>query len=104
MACQEYGAGIMVIKYKQIREVAVRSGLVSAVTLAVLLGTTALARADGEGCSPVTTASLSISGVEIVASKLQEAGNGLPRHCIMTGLANRRTGTDGKSYAIQFEL
>ena len=81
-----------------------RSGLISAVTLAALVGTTALARADGEGCSPVTTASLSISGVEIVSSKLQDAGNGLPRHCIMTGLANRRTGADGQSYAIQFEL
>ena len=81
-----------------------RSGLVSAVTLAALVGTTALARADGEGCSPVTTASLAIPGIEIVSSKLQEAGNNLPKHCIVTGLANRRTGADGKSYAIQFEL
>jgi len=72
--------------------------------LAALLGTTALARADGEDCSPVTTASQSIPGIEIVASKLQEAGNNLPRHCIITVLANRRTGADGKAYAIQFEL
>jgi pimeloyl-ACP methyl ester carboxylesterase len=82
----------------------VRCCAVSAVALAALLGTTALARADGENCSPVTTASLSIPGIEIVASKLQEAGNNLPRHCIITGLANRRTGADGKAYAIQFEL
>jgi feruloyl esterase len=76
----------------------------SAVALAALLGSTALVRAEGEGCSPVTTASLSVPGVEIVASKLQEAGNGLPKHCIVAGLANQRTGADGKSYAIQFEL
>ncbi|MGY8681004.1 tannase/feruloyl esterase family alpha/beta hydrolase [Bradyrhizobium sp. UFLA05-153] len=81
-----------------------RSGLISAVALAALLGSTALARAEGEGCSPVTSASLSVPGVEIVASKLQEAGNSLPKHCIVTGLANQRTGADGKSYAIQFEL
>jgi len=94
----------MVIKYKQIGEAAVRTGLISAVTLTVLLGSTALARAEGEACSPLATASLSSSGVEIVASRLQEAGNGLPNHCIVTGLANRRTGADGKSYAIQFEM
>jgi pimeloyl-ACP methyl ester carboxylesterase len=94
----------MVIKYKQIREIAVRSCAVSAVTLAALLGTTAFARADGENCSPVTTASLAIPGVEIAASRLQDAGNNLPTHCIVTGLANRRTGADGKAYAIQFEL
>jgi feruloyl esterase len=78
--------------------------LVSAVALAALLGTTALARAEGDACSPVTTASLSIPGVEIVASKLQEAGDGLPKHCTVSGVANKRTGADGKSYAIQFEL
>ncbi|WP_271669842.1 tannase/feruloyl esterase family alpha/beta hydrolase [Bradyrhizobium sp. CCBAU 51627] len=78
--------------------------MVSAVTLAALLGSTALVRADGEACSPVTSASLATSGVEIAASKLQEAANGLPKHCIVTGLANQRIGADGKSYAIQFEL
>jgi Tannase and feruloyl esterase len=82
----------------------VRSGLVSAVTLAALLATTALARAQGEGCSPVTTASLGVSDVEIVGSKLQEGGNGLPKHCLVSGIANQRIGADGKSYAIQFEL
>ena len=81
-----------------------RSCAVSAVTLAALLGTTAHARADGENCSPATTASLAIPGIEIVASKLQEAGNNLPKHCIITGIANQRTGADGKAYAIQFEM
>jgi pimeloyl-ACP methyl ester carboxylesterase len=72
--------------------------------LAALLGTTALVRADDEACSPVTTASLSIAGVEIVGTKVQPAGDNLPRHCILTGIANKRTGADGKSYAINFEI
>ena len=80
------------------------TGLISTAALVALLGSTALARADGEACSKVTTASLAIAGVEITGSKMQEAANGLARHCIVTGLANRRTGADGKSYAIQFEL
>ncbi|MBC9880549.1 tannase/feruloyl esterase family alpha/beta hydrolase [Bradyrhizobium sp. INPA01-394B] len=81
-----------------------RAGLISTAALAALLGSTALGRAEGEACSPVTTASLGISGVEITGSKAQDAANGLPKHCIVTGLANQRTGVDGKSYAIGFEL
>ena len=81
-----------------------RTGLISTAALAALLGSTALVRADGEACSPVTTASLGISGVEITGSKTQDAANGLPKHCILTGLAARRTGVDGKPYAIGFEL
>ncbi|MBR1167697.1 tannase/feruloyl esterase family alpha/beta hydrolase [Bradyrhizobium liaoningense] len=81
-----------------------RTGLISTVALAALLASTALARAEGEACSPVATASLGISGVEITGSKTQDAANGLPKHCIVTGLANQRTGVDGKSYAIGFEL
>ncbi|MCG2629030.1 tannase/feruloyl esterase family alpha/beta hydrolase [Bradyrhizobium sp. WYCCWR 13023] len=81
-----------------------RTGLISTAALAALLGSTALARADGEACSPVTTASLGISSIEITGSKTQDAANGLPKHCILTGLANRRTGVDGKQYAIGFEL
>ena len=81
-----------------------RIGLISTATLAALLGSTALVRADGEACSQVSSASLAIAGVEITGSKAQDAANGLPKHCIVTGIANQRTGADGKSYAIQFEL
>ncbi|WP_312016946.1 tannase/feruloyl esterase family alpha/beta hydrolase [Bradyrhizobium jicamae] len=72
--------------------------------LAVSFGASTLAHADNEGCTTVTTASLALPGVEIVASRMQEAGEGLPRHCLVTGLANQRTGVDGKSYAIRFEF
>ncbi|PPQ14719.1 feruloyl esterase [Bradyrhizobium shewense] len=81
-----------------------RSGLVSVVALAALLESTVVVRAEGESCSPVSTASLGISNVEVVGSKLQEASNGVAKHCIVTGFANQRTGADGKSYAIHFEI
>ncbi|MHC4042091.1 tannase/feruloyl esterase family alpha/beta hydrolase [Bradyrhizobium sp. 23AC] len=81
-----------------------KSGLVSVVALAALLESTAVVRAEGESCSPVSTASLGVSNVEVVGSKLQEASNGVAKHCIVTGFANQRTGGDGKSYAIHFEI
>ena len=60
--------------------------------------------AQGEGCSKVTTKSLAIPGLVIGGSKMQEAGDGLPGHCIVTGEVNDRTGADGKHYAIRFEM
>jgi feruloyl esterase len=79
------------------------SDLVAVSALVAVLGWPILAKADA-GCSQVTSTSLAITGVEIVSSKMQAAGEGLPEHCILTGVVNRRTGADGKSYAIQFEL
>ena len=35
---------------------------------------------------------------------MQEAGDGLPQHCVVTGEVNDRTGADGKHYAIRFEM
>ncbi|MGQ0683043.1 tannase/feruloyl esterase family alpha/beta hydrolase [Bradyrhizobium sp.] len=64
----------------------------------------AAAQADGEVCTQVATTTLETAGAEISSSKMQEAGSGLPKHCIVTGLANQRVGADGKSYAIRFEL
>lgn len=81
-----------------------RRGLMSGIALAAVLGWPVLAKAQGGACSQVTTSSLAISGVEIVSSRMQAAGDGLPAHCVVTGTANQRTGVDGKSYAIGFEL
>ena len=53
---------------------------------------------------PVTTQSLAIAGLVIAGSNMQEAGGGLPRHCIVSGEVNNRTGADGKHYAIGFEM
>jgi pimeloyl-ACP methyl ester carboxylesterase len=62
------------------------------------------AAVQAQECSPVTTASLGIANATITATKLQEAGNGLPQHCILSGKVNERTGSDGKRYAIGFEV
>jgi len=60
--------------------------------------------AQAESCSAVTTASLHAAATEITGSKLAEAEKDQPRHCILTGKSKERTGIDGKSYAIQFEM
>src|SRR5258708_26573837 len=57
-----------------------------------------------ESCSPVTSASLNVAGAVITGSKLNEADKDQPRHCLLTGKVNERTGIDGKRYAIQFEM
>jgi feruloyl esterase len=62
------------------------------------------ALAQTENCSAVTTATLNIAGTVITGGKLAEADKDLPRHCVLTGKINERTGVDGKSYAIQFEM
>ena len=64
----------------------------------------AAAFAQEESCTHVTTQSLALPGLIIDGSKMQDAGNGLPKHCIVSGAANDRTGVDGKHYAIRFEI
>jgi hypothetical protein len=76
--------------------------LIGVLMAAMCSSATALAQAPT--CSPVTTASLNIAAVTITASKLNEADRDLPPHCIVSGKLNERTGVDGKSYAIQFEM
>ena len=60
--------------------------------------------AQSEACTPVTTQSLAIPALVISGSKMQEAGDGLPKHCVVSGEVNDRTGVDGKHYAIGFEM
>jgi pimeloyl-ACP methyl ester carboxylesterase len=60
--------------------------------------------AQSEACTPVTTQSLAIPALVISGSKMQEAGDGLPKHCVVSGEVNDRTGADGKHYAIGFEM
>lgn len=62
-------------------------------------------------CSDITTASLGIPNLSVtlateVAAKTDAAStNGnYPAHCQVQGQINKRTGTDGKPYAIGFEL
>lgn len=60
--------------------------------------------AQGEGCTEVTAAKLAIPGLVLTGSKMQEPANNLPKHCILSGKVNERTGSDGKGYAIHFEI
>jgi pimeloyl-ACP methyl ester carboxylesterase len=78
----------------------------SSALVALLLSVAApgMAAAQSEGCTRVTTQSLAIPGLVIIGSKVQEAGDGLPKHCIVSGDVNERTGADGKHYAIGFEM
>jgi tannase/feruloyl esterase len=81
-----------------------RALFVSGVTLAASLTISTIALAGGQPCTQVTATALNIANLEISGSKMQDAGDGLPMHCIVTGVANERTGVDGKSYAIRFEM
>ncbi len=47
---------------------------------------------------------LSVDGVTITGAVAQAEGDGLPAHCIVTGEMGRRTGADGRDYALRFEL
>ncbi|MGJ4908064.1 tannase/feruloyl esterase family alpha/beta hydrolase [Bradyrhizobium sp. HKCCYLS2033] len=62
------------------------------------------AGAEDVACSKVTAEALKVPGLTLTGSKLQEAADGLPRHCILSGKVNERTGVDGHAYAIQFEI
>ncbi|MGJ5177117.1 tannase/feruloyl esterase family alpha/beta hydrolase [Bradyrhizobium oligotrophicum] len=62
------------------------------------------ARAEDAACSKVTAEVLKVPGLALTGSKLQDAADGLPRHCILSGKVNERTGVDGRAYAIQFEI
>ncbi|HTV18319.1 MAG TPA: tannase/feruloyl esterase family alpha/beta hydrolase [Polyangiaceae bacterium] len=60
------------------------------------------------GCADLVSADLDASGVvvsssEEVAASASDAIS-LPRHCLVRGSIDERTGTDGKPYAIGFEL
>ena len=58
------------------------------------------ARAEGcfAGATPLP------AGITITGSSWQEAEKGLPRHCLVNGNTGARTGADGRTYTISFEM
>jgi len=83
----------------------VRTGTPLLAGLSLVCATAAgAAWADDTGCSKVTAEALKVPGLTLTGSKLQDAAEGLPRHCILSGKVNERTGVDGHAYAIQFEI
>jgi Tannase and feruloyl esterase len=93
-----------------------RSGL-RALMISVTVATLAGCGGGGSGgtstalnCSDVTTAKLNLSGL-VVTTSVANAASGAassaasyPAHCQVTGTINQRTGIDGKTYAIGFDI
>lgn len=60
--------------------------------------------AASEACSTATVEKLAIPGLVVEAATLQPAGAGLPEHCVLRARVGDRTGSDGRHYAIRFEM
>lgn len=59
---------------------------------------------DTLACAELTTARLGIANLQVASAVAVAASGALPAHCQVTGALNSRTGSDGKPYAIGFEL
>ena len=84
-----------------------RPGTVLAVAAAALLATacTTGPKPGGLACGQLPQAMASLPGLRFTDAGNQAADNkGHPAHCKVTGLLNERTGSDGKRYAISFEM
>lgn len=56
-------------------------------------------------CAELPAAMASLAKVRITAAtEVADDGKGTPAHCRVTGVANERTGSDGRQYAIGFEM
>jgi feruloyl esterase len=60
--------------------------------------------AQTAACAAIDTAALGQNGLEITAMKLVPAEGALLAHCLLTGTLDKRTGDEGRSYAIGFEM
>ena len=56
-------------------------------------------------CADLPAAMAAMKNVRLVSATAEAAdGKGTPAHCKVNGVANERTGTDGRQYAIAFEM
>jgi pimeloyl-ACP methyl ester carboxylesterase len=62
------------------------------------------AKAKPIACDQLTTEALGLANATIISAMEVAADKGLPTACVITGAANQRTGADGKSYALDFEM
>jgi Tannase and feruloyl esterase len=60
--------------------------------------------AAGLTCTTAIADGLAIPGLVVEAATLQPAGKGLPEHCVLSARVGDRTASDGKHYAIRFEM
>ena len=82
-------------------------GTVLAVAVAAVLttGCTTGPKTGGLACGQLPQAVASLPGLRISDASHQAADDkGHPAHCKVTGLLNERTGSDGRRYAISFEM
>jgi hypothetical protein len=61
-------------------------------------------QAAAQSCDAANLAALNVPGAVIGAGKPAATEQNLPPHCIVRGIVNQRTGLDGKSYSIEFEM
>jgi hypothetical protein len=92
----------------QTRRWAARAGaLTAAVATALLAGCGA---GPGAGTGGLACSRLPAALAELPGLKISQAGDvaaddkGHPAHCLVKGALNERTGSDGKQYAIRFEM
>jgi len=64
----------------------------------------AAAQAKPIACEQFGKAALGIDGLQIASATAAPADKGLPAACVVEGVVDPRTGADGKSYALRFEL
>lgn len=75
------------------------------VSLAAALASCATPTPTPVACADLPTALAALKQVRLTASKEVPADDkGTPAHCQVQGLANERTGADGRPYAITFEM
>ena len=83
--------------------IAAASGTIGAALLAGCAG--APPRSAAVACAELPAAVAALKNVRVTASAaVADDGKGTPAHCQVSGVANERTGIDGRQYAIAFEM
>ncbi len=83
--------------------IAAALGAIGAALLAGCAG--APPRSAAVACAELPAAVAALKNVRVTASAaVADDGKGTPAHCQVSGVANERTGIDGRQYAITFEM
>lgn len=83
----------------------IRALCVAAAAAALAACTSAPPRSAPVACAALPAAMTAMKNVRITAATtVADDGKGLPAHCQVSGVANERTGADGRQYAIGFEM
>ena len=78
-------------------------GAIAAIAAAGCAGPTS--RSAPVACADLPAAVAALKNVRITAAAaVADDGKGTPAHCQVAGVANERTGSDGRRYAIAFEM